>query len=296
LMDAVGRRVILFDGGMGSMLISRGLREGDVPESWNFSRGDDLIEIHRAYLESGAEVIQANTFGANRIKLSSSRQGSGIDVGEANERAVGLARRALEEHGEPDRFLAGDIGPTGMFFEPVGKLEAKDARDAFREQASALERAGVDLFLIETMYDLREAVEALGAVRDVSDKPVVVELTFEKKPRGYYTMFGDTPRKGAEVLLENGADMIGANCTVSSADMIGLAVEFRGFTEAPLIFQPNAGRPEMEGGSAVYRQTPEEFVADMAGIVNAGADAVGGCCGTTPEFISELHGYLAGDR
>lgn len=296
LLEIIRKKVVLFDGGMGSMLIAAGLGEGEVPESWNISNPEKLIEVHIAYLDAGAEVIQTNTFGATRLKLSSSESGRGVDVVEANERAAEIVRKAVEDFGKDGRFVAGDIGPTGLFFPPVGRLTAEDARSAFKEQAQVLERAGVDLFLIETMYDIREAVEALRAVREVSNRPVIVELTFEKKPKGYFTLVGDTPETGVEILLEEGADVIGSNCTVSSGDMIGLVGEFRRLTDAPLLFQPNAGNPVMEHGKAVYKQRPQEFAEDVERIVREGASAVGGCCGTNPDFIRAVYDRLTHGR
>jgi methionine synthase I (cobalamin-dependent) len=292
-MEYIRRGPVLFDGGMGSMLIAAGLGEKEIPEQWNFLHPEIMIEIHTAYLEAGAEVIQTNTFGATAIKLAASEGGRGLDPSAVNEKAAELALEALRlfsggrgagENAMP-RFVAGDIGPVGEFFPPMGKLTAERARAAFREQAVALNRGGVDLFLIETMYDLREAVEALRAVREVSNKPVIVELTMDLKPRGYFTLVGDAVSKAVEVLIPEGADVIGANCTIASEAMVGLVPEFRRLTRAPLLFQPNAGRPEISGGAAVYRQTPGEFAADLAKILDAGADCVGGCCGTTPDFI-----------
>lgn len=293
--ESIRSGVVLFDGGMGSMLIAAGLRDGVVPESWNLSRPDTVLNVHADYIAAGAEVIQTNTFGATRIKLSSSASGRNLDVAAVNAAAAELVMRAREESGRSGIFAAGDIGPTGRFFPPVGELTEEDAREAFREQAAALERAGVDLFLIETMYDVREAVAAIRGVREVSAKPVVVELTFEKKPRGYFTLVGDTPAKAVETLTEEGAEMIGSNCTLASGDMIDLVTEFRSATSMPLLFQPNAGSPRMEHGVAVYRQRPEEFADDMERMVRDGANAVGGCCGTTPAFIRALHGRLARD-
>jgi len=258
---------MLFDGGMGTMLMQKGLAEWEIPETWNIERREDLVEIHAAYIEAGAEVIQTNTFGASRIKLSSSDAGKKLDVVEVNRSAVEAVAEAIKRSGRDDVFIAGDIGPTGKFLPPVGDLSLEDARKAFREQAKALDEGGVDLFLIETMFDVREAVEAMRAVRDVSDKPVVVELTFEKKQKGFFTMMGTSPEDGIEVLLKEGADVLGANW-------------------------PNAGKPEMEHGRPVYKQKPEEFAADMMKIVKIGADAVGGCCGTNPDFIRALHSHL----
>jgi 5-methyltetrahydrofolate--homocysteine methyltransferase len=291
-MELIKRKVVLFDGGMGSMLIAAGLREGEIPDSWSLSHPDKVKSVHAAYIEAGAEVIQTNTFGATWIKLASLASGGKLDVAAVNEAAAKLVTEARKDSGRSGIFVAGDIGPTGQFFPPIGTLTAEGALEAFREQAGALEQAGVDLFLIETMYDLREAVAALRAVREVSSRPVVVEQTFEKKPRGYFSLVGDTPGNGVEMLLAEGADVIGANCTLASGDMIELVAEFRSVTDAPLLFQPNAGKPELEHGVPIYRQTPEEFAQDVERIVRAGANAVGGCCGTTPDFIRAAYDRL----
>jgi methionine synthase I (cobalamin-dependent) len=296
IRELIRKKVVLFDGGMGSMCIAAGLEEWEIPEAWNLSNPEKIVGFHSAYLEAGAEVIQTNTFGASRLKLSSSDAGRKLDVAEVNIKGAEIGREALQRGGAGERFLAGEIGPTGMFFPPVGKLSAGEAREAFKEQAAALDSAGVDLFLIETMYDLREAVEALRAVKEVSDAPVAVELTFEKKPRGYFTLMGDTPGKAAETLVAEGADMVGANCTVSSTDMVELAGELRALTTAPLLFQPNAGRPVVQHGTAVYHQKPQEFAEDIEKMVRAGANAVGGCCGTTPTFIRAVHDRLTHGR
>ncbi|MDD3643029.1 MAG: homocysteine S-methyltransferase family protein [Candidatus Krumholzibacteria bacterium] len=291
-LESLGERVLLFDGGMGSMLIAAGLGEGEAPDVWNITRPDVLMGVHKAFLDAGADVIQTNTFGATPVKLAASSRGAPPDAAKVNEAGATLARTAIREFGFGDRWLAGDIGPTGEFFPPMGVLTEARAFEAFRIQAEALENGVVDIFLIETMYDIREAVAAVRAVREVSVKPVVCELTMERKKRGYFTIVGDTPARAAEELPAAGADMIGANCSMASAEMIDLASEMRALTKTPLLFQPNAGRPEMVSGKAVYRQTPEEFAAEVMKIVEAGAEAVGGCCGTTPEFIRALRAKL----
>jgi 5-methyltetrahydrofolate--homocysteine methyltransferase len=292
LKQIMSGKVLLMDGAMGSMIIAAGMREGEIPESWMLLNPDGQTAIHTAYLDAGAEVIQTNTFGASRLKLQSSVAGREIDPVAFNENAVALARRAVRDYGASDRFVGGDIGPTGRFFPPVGQLTSDDADACFAEQARALAGAGVDLILIETMYDLREAAAALRAARKATDAPIFVELTFEKRPKGYFTMMGDTVEKAVEVLSAEGADVIGANCTLTSEDMLGLVNEFRSRTDMPLLFQPNAGQPVIEQGTAVYRQKPEEFAMDMELIVRAGANAVGGCCGTTPAFIRAIHDRL----
>lgn len=291
-LDALRERVLLFDGGMGSMLIAAGLADGEAPDEWSIKRPETLVDIHTKYLEAGADVIQTNTFGATSIKLAASCRDGAPDTAALNIRAAEIARQALDEFIGGGRFLAGDIGPTGEFFPPMGTLSVDEARNAFREQAAALERGGVDLFLIETMYDIREAVEAIRAVREVSGKPIVCELTMEKKKKGYFTIMGDSPEKASEILVAEGAAVIGANCSITSGEMIDLAGEMRSLTDAPLLFQPNAGKPEMDGGKAAYRQDPEEFAADLIKMVKAGANAVGGCCGTTPDFIRAARARL----
>jgi len=291
-LSRLKERVLLFDGGMGSMLIEAGLSDGEAPESWNLERPDALLRIHEAYIEAGADVIQTNTFGATGIKLASSSRGDPPGTAEVNIAAVRLARRAIEESGRAGVMVAGEIGPTGRFFPPMGDLTAGAARAAFAEQARALVEGGDDLILVETMYDLREAVEAVAAAKEAGPVPVVCEMTMERKKRGFFTLMGDTPAGAAEALARAGADMTGANCSISSPDMVDLAAEFLEASPAPHIFQPNAGSPGIVDGKAVYGQGPDEFASDMERVVRAGARAVGGCCGTTPLFIAALRKRL----
>ncbi len=291
-LEALKEKVLLFDGGMGSMLIAAGLGEGEAPDEWSILHPEALVDIHTKYLEAGADVIQTNTFGATSIKLAASCRDGAPDTAALNMKAAEIARHALDEFMLGGRFLAGDIGPTGEFFPPMGTLSVDAARKAFREQAAALEKGGVDLFLVETMYDIREAVEAIRAVKEVSGKPIVCELTMDRKKKGYFTIVGDSPEKAAEVLIAEGAAVIGANCSITSGEMIDLAVEMRSLTDAPLLFQPNAGLPAFFDGKAVYGQKPEEFAADVMKMVEAGANAIGGCCGTTPDFIRDVRRLL----
>jgi methionine synthase I (cobalamin-dependent) len=290
-MNTLEKRTLLFDGGMGSLMIERGLPVKQVPESWIFSAPGRLLNIHTEYIEAGADVIQTATFGASGIKLASSESGSQIDPVEANRKAARIAREAVERSGRKC-FTAGDIGPTGLFFPPVGTLSEEDAMESFGEQALALSEGGVDLFLIETMSDIREAVAALRAAKEAADLPVIVEMTFQRKGEGYFTIMGNTPDEALEKLESEGADAAGANCTLDSSGMKGLAAVMIEKASIPLLFQPNAGQPVLEESRAVYLQKPEEFAGDIEEIVRIGADAVGGCCGTGPEFIRAVSGRL----
>lgn len=280
----------MFDGAMGSTLISLGLPEGECPESWNLTHPEVISDIHQKYLEAGADVIQTNTFGANRLRLASFGYNNRVE--EINIRAVEIAKKVCPK----DKFVAGDIGPCGDFLEPMGKFSIEELEKSFLEQAKALAppKGGVDFFSIETMCDLREAMIATEAIKTVSDLPIFVSMTFDKKPKGYFTIMGNTISECATNLKKAGADVIGANCTLGSAEMIGLVEELRKGTDLPIIIQPNAGKPELIGGKLVYRQDPESFAEDIRKTVNAGANFVGGCCGTTHEFIREIHKRLFG--
>jgi len=288
ILDLAKNRVVLFDGGMGSTIVSLGLPEGECPESWNLTHSEAIAKIHRKNLEAGADIIETNTFGANRLRLASFGYESRVE--EINARAVQIAKKVCPE----DRFVAGDVGPCGVFLKPVGKSSIDELEESFLEQAKALARAQVDLFSIETMYDLREAVAAIKAVRTVSDLPVFASMTFDKKSKGYLTMMGNTVSECAAELEKAGADVVGANCTLGSDGMIGLAEELRKGTDLPIIIQPNAGKPKLNEGKPFYSQDSESFAEDMKIIAEAGANFVGGCCGTTHEFTRAIHQRLFG--
>jgi 5-methyltetrahydrofolate--homocysteine methyltransferase len=288
ILDLAKKRVVLFDGGMGSTLVSLGLSEGECPESWNLSHSEVIRDIHQKFLEAGADVIETNTFGANRLRLASF--GYEDQVEEINVKAVGIAKKACPE----DKFVAGDIGPSGGFLKPLGEFSIEELEESFLEQAKALASAQVDLFSIETMYDLREALSAIKAIKRVSALPIFVSITFDKKPRGYFTLMGNTISECATELKKAGADVIGANCTLGSDGMIGLVEELRKSTDLPVIIQPNAGKPELIHNKLTYPQNPKSFAENMVKITKAGANFVGGCCGTTPEFVREIHKELFG--
>jgi 5-methyltetrahydrofolate--homocysteine methyltransferase len=280
--EALRNGPILFDGAMGTQLIERGLRPDQAPEIWNEERPDEIREIHRLYFEAGADVTETNTFGGTPVRL-----------GERNlaDRSSDLNRAAAElatsERGR-GRFVAGSMGPTGKMIQPLGPMEEKDLILAYAVQAKALFEGGCDLLLVETQYDLREAVCALRGAREACPLPVGVTLTFERKPKGFFTVMGVSPEAFVEAFRDEDAAFLGANCTLGSDEMIGLAEHMRTLTDRPLLFQPNAGRPIPSESGVVYPIGPADFAGHIRRILDLGIDAVGGCCGTTPEHVAQM--------
>jgi 5-methyltetrahydrofolate--homocysteine methyltransferase len=289
-MDRVRRRLVLYDGAMGTMLFAQGLLDGESPEPWNWEKPDIVGDIYRAYYEAGSDVVQTNTFGGTPIKLSER------DLQDRTHEANLLAAKTARAVCPPGRFVAGDIGPIGKFLKPMGEFTKDEFQASFEAQVEGLKDGGVDLISIETMYSLDEALCALQAAKKVAPYlPVVACMTFDRNPRGFFTLMGETPAHCLRVLADHGADVVGSNCSHGSPVFLELTRILRDATELPLIVQPNRGRPTLEGGTVIYKQTSDEFVADMQAIVALGADVIGGCCGTDPGFIASLHAAL-GDR
>jgi methionine synthase I (cobalamin-dependent) len=274
---------LLFDGGFGSELIARGLEPGVPPDRWTLERPDDVAAVHRAYVDAGSEAIHANTFGANRARLS--RYGLSDRLADVNREAVRLAC------GSGARYVIADIGPTGENLPPVGTGDPIEWRRHFEEQGRILaEQPGVDAFHVETMTDLREALIALEALRCVAPAhPVLVSLAFDRKKRGFFTMMGDPLDASLARLRDAGAAAVGANCGIASRDMRDLAEEALRSTDAPLVFQPNAGSPEWTPRGIRYAQDPDDFAEDLRALSShPRVAALGGCCGTDPRFIAAL--------
>jgi methionine synthase I (cobalamin-dependent) len=285
-LDLVKQRIVLFDGALGTTLMARGLSSGEAPEKWNVERPEVVKEIHRAYFSAGSDVVQTNTFGGNRFKLSE-KQLEG-DLARINRTAVELAKEVRP----PGKFVAGDVGPSGKLMAPFGPYDKEQMEGNFAEQGQLLVDAGVDLISIETMFSLEEALAALRGIRGVTDIPIFVSMTFDRKAKGFFTLMGDTPESCVRALEENGADVVGSNCQLGSREMADLIQEIKRWTKTPVIAQPNAGSPVLRGGKTAYEQSPEEFAEEILEIVKEGADIVGGCCGTTPLFIEKVREYL----
>jgi 5-methyltetrahydrofolate--homocysteine methyltransferase len=276
------KKILIADGGWGTELQKRGLAPGDPPEAWNLSHQEEVGAVARSYVEAGADIILTNTFGGSPLKLAKvhledklleiNRQGARISKQAAGDQALVFA----------------SIGPSGEFMAPLGMVSEVDMVQGFAEQARALAAGGADGIVVETMMDLAEAKAALRAAKESISLPVAVTLTFNKLPKGYATMMGVRPEQAAAQLEKAGADIVGANCGAGIDMMIELMGLMRSATTLPLWCKPNAGLPELVHGKTVYRETPEMMASKLKPLVQAGANIVGGCCGTTPSHIRAL--------
>jgi len=278
---------LLFDGAMGSMLMFRGMPAGMASEMMNIQKPDTVLDIHKAYLSAGSDVITTNTFGGSPIKMKS----AGIEhlTEEANKMAVRIARQSVSA----GQFVAGDIGPMGDMLEPLGLISENEAIESFARQAKILADGGVDLFIVETMFDINESLAAIRGIQSISDLPIFATLTFAKGPLGFATIMGNPVAKSMHILAGSGASAVGANCSIGSDLMIELASEIRNSVAIPVIIQSNAGLPETIDGQLVYPETPEIFAANINQIKALGVEILGGCCGTTPEYIQAIRKSIA---
>ncbi|MBW2706987.1 MAG: homocysteine S-methyltransferase family protein, partial [Deltaproteobacteria bacterium] len=274
-------------GAMGTMLMKAGQGPLTTPLLLNLDEPDLVTDIHRQHYAGGADAVITNTFGGSPLKLVA--DGLEQQMAELNREAVKLTRQAC-----PDgKYVAGDIGPSGKMIQPLGDVAPEEMQENFFSQAGVLIESGVDLIIIETMYSLDEALAAVQGARKAGDILLLASMTYTRTKNGFFTVMGETVSRCVAALEEAGADMMGANCTLNSADTIDLTKELRVATDKPLLIQPNAGKPVTRKGITYYEQTPAEFAADAKKIHAAGADMIGGCCGTTPEFIKAVKEALA---
>jgi methionine synthase I (cobalamin-dependent)/5,10-methylenetetrahydrofolate reductase len=273
---------VVCDGAMGTLLHARGISFGHCFDELNVSNPDLVRQVHLDYIAAGADLIETNTFGANRIRLA----GHGFEsrVREINLEGAKLARDAREIAGT-DVLVAGAIGPTGRPLAPIGALSPEEARAAFQEQAGALLEGGVDLFIVETMRSIEEAREAVAAVRGICDLPIVAQMAFTEEGK---TFSGATPGETVRDLEALGVDVVGANCAIGPHDMELVVSGLLATAGVPVSVQPNAGRPQLVGGRFVYVTDPAYFADYAKEFVEAGVRIVGGCCGTTPAHIAAI--------
>ncbi|MBQ6903459.1 MAG: homocysteine S-methyltransferase family protein, partial [Lachnospiraceae bacterium] len=277
-------RILLFDGGMGSLLQAEGLQAGMLPEVWNITRADVLKRIHGDYLDAGCDIVTTNTFGANPFKypLEQTTDEHPYTLSQVLHAALQNARAAVREKGHG--YVALDMGPTGKLMEPMGDMSFEDCVGAYAEVVKC-GAADADLILIETMSDLYELKAAVLAAKENCDLPVVATVAFDASGK---LLTGGTPRSVVALLEGLRVDALGLNCGLGPADMAPMAKELLSYATVPVVVQPNAGLPRSEGGKTVYDLDAERFALEMRGILAAGASLAGGCCGTTPAHIAAL--------
>ena len=284
IRELLGKKVLIFDGAMGSMLQKSGLKIGEIPEVLNIEKRDTIINIHKKYIEAGANIITCNTFGCNSKKLSK----ISYSVEEVIKAAIENGKEAI---GNKDVLLGLDIGPIGELLEPMGTLKFEEAYQIFKTQVIAGAKYGADLIIIETMTDLYEAKAAVLAAKENSNLPVFCTMTFEKDRR---TFTGCTIPSMVMTLEGLGVDALGVNCSLGPVELIPIVEEILKYSNIPVMIQPNAGLPIMENGKTLYKLTSEEFVDAVELMVDGGVSVVGGCCGTDESFIEKLSSKFKG--
>lgn len=281
ILDEINKgRMLVSDGAWGTFLQKKGLQPGECPEEWNLSRSADVLDIAQSYINAGADMIETNSFGANYYKLKYYRLEDRVD--EINRAAAQISRQAAGEH----HYVLGSVGPTGKLL-IMDEVTEADLYEAFKKQAMALEAGGVDAIMLETMTDLDEARIAVKAAKENTRVPVFCTMTFDKIKSGEYrTMMGISPTEMTNELVAEGASVIGANCGNGISDMIGIVKEIRSINASvPILIHANAGLPHYHEGKTIFPETPEDMASRVRDIAWAGANIIGGCCGTTPDHI-----------
>jgi len=281
---STNNKPILIDGAMGTQLAEVGLEMGGQT---NLSHPDAVSAIHQHYAECGVDIIITNTLTMNRVSIESNR--IGVDVREVNLAGARLARDAIRE----GQYVLGDISSTGELLKPNGNLTKEDAYEAFKEQAAILAEGGVDGFIVETMFDLQEALCALHACKKAADLPVIVSIAFNTVNNGGRTIMGNTAQECAQALTEEGAGAVGANCgSLDPFQMAEIVSKMQEVSTLPIIAQPNAGKPRVADSRTVFDMTPSDFSLGIRQCIQAGARLVGGCCGTSPAHIRAIADLL----
>ena len=295
LLEAIQQRILLGDGAMGTQLQLAGLEPGGCGEAWNVDHPERLLAIQSAYVEAGSDCLITNTFGGCRIMLK--RHNHADDVAAINRAGADLAREAF---GSKPGFVIGDIGPFGGLMEPYGDISEQQVREAFAEQAEALVSAGVDAVIIETQTALEELGIGIEAAKNAGAPCIIGSMAYDVTTDGteIRTMMGIDPEKGAAFMRDAGVDIMALNCgTGIDVGWAGRAVKrYQGVSDLPTMAQPNAGQPVLEKMKVIYKQTPEEMVAELPDLLDSGVNIVGGCCGSTPEHIRLFREMIDGHR
>ena len=278
------RKVLLFDGSLGTELLRRGLGSGELPDNWNRSHPEIITELFKEYYDSRSDIVQTATFRSNAVALEAYGITDENTLFEINKSAGKILREICPE----GKGVIGDIGPSGEFLPPVGKGDLQEIKKGFELQAEAL-NPFIDAWHLETFSDIKEMNAAIEAVQSHSAKPVIASMTYKKTPKGYFTVMGNSVEECFRSFKEKGVNVVGANCTLGSKDYLGLVKELRSIdSEFPISIKPNAGQPELENGIAIYKQSPQDFALELGEILEDKVQIIGGCCGTQPIHIKLL--------
>ena len=276
-------QVLVSDGAWGTFLQAKGLLPGECPELWNITHPEDVLDIAKGYIKAGSDMIETNSFGGSRFKLANYNLEN--DVHKLNKAAAQISRKAAG----PEKYVLGSIGPTGKIL-MMGEVTTEELYSAFKEQAMALEDGGADAIMIETMTDLEEAIQAIKAAKDHTKCEVFCTMTFDKTvDQEFRSMMGVSPTDMVNQIIDAGAELIGANCGNGIKDMVSIVEEIRSVDQnIPVLIHANAGMPVYQNGSTVFPESPEEMASVAKQLISAGANIIGGCCGTTPLHISRI--------
>ncbi len=275
-------KLLTSDGAWGTYLFKKGLPSGSCPEEWNLTHYDDVFDIAKSYVLAGSDIISTNSFGSNVFKLS--QYNLQEKLSEICQTAAEISRKAAGKN----KIVMASIGPTGKFL-IMGDVTSEELYNSFKQQAIAFEKGGADAVCIETFYALDEAEQAIRAVKENTSLEVICTFTFDKSENGYKTLMGVTPQQMAESLIAYGADIIGANCGSGFEVMVEIVRLIREVSpKIPIMIQANAGLPIFENDKLVYSETPEKIKVIIPKLIEAGANIIGGCCGTTPEHIKVI--------
>lgn len=283
ILDQIKKgKVLVSDGAWGTFLQQKGLQVGECPEEWNIKHPEKVFEIAKSYIDAGADMVETNSFGGTRFKLE--KYDLADKVFEINKAAAEISKKAAGE-----KFVLGSVGPTGKIL-MMGDVTEEELYEAFKEQAKGLEAGSADAIMIETMTDLDEARLAIRAAKENTGLEVFCTMTFEKTVDGEFrSMMGVSPTDMVNTIIDAGAELIGANCGNGIADMVGIVEEIRKCNkDIPVLIHPNAGMPIYQDGETIFPETPDEMAALVPKIIAAGANIIGGCCGTTPIHISRV--------
>jgi 5-methyltetrahydrofolate--homocysteine methyltransferase len=285
MLERIARgEILISDGAMGTFLHAQGLGLRECPEVWCISHPEVVKGIAAAYAAAGSDIVETNSFGGNSFRLEHYQLGD--KVHEFNFAAAALAREAMGDKG----YVAASVGPTAQFVKGEGgKISPEQLYDSFAKQMIALAEGGADALCIETMTSLAEATQAVLAAKENTRLPVICTFTFDARPKGFFTMMGVTPERAVAGAVAAGADIVGANCGNGIDNMIGIARQMRAAVPGvPILIQANAGLPTIEDGKTVFKETPEYMASRVEELIKAGANIIGGCCGTTPEHIAAI--------